>query len=113
MGIIRLRDEKDLIIRLKKDTLILIHASPKIEPIKRLVEASDILDLTLDINQRFPTVPPDLPICDEPALMRLREIGIELYLYHRIDIPVQHLELYGDKITALLTLFRLPRYKFD
>ncbi len=112
MSIIRLRDEKDLIIRLKRDTLTLIHVSPQIEPIKKLVEASEILDLTLDINQRFPTTPPDIPIGDEPALMRLRQIGIELYLFHRQEIPAQHLELYADKITALLALFRLPRDHF-
>lgn len=109
--IIKLWDERDLICRLKNDTLLLIHASKTIQPIKKLVEASDILDLTLSINERFPTNPPDLPICDEAALLRLKQISAELYVYHRQEVPPDHLILFDDKVRTLLAVYRLPRHE--
>lgn len=111
--LIKLWDEKDLIIRLQGDTLILIHAARSIQPVKKLVEASEILDMTLWLNQKYPTEPPDLPVGDEGALLRLREISFELSVYHRQDIPVDHVMMFGDKIKTLLALYRLPKENFD
>lgn len=111
--LIRLWDEKDLIICLKSDALILIHASTAIPPVKKLVEATDILDLTLLLNERFPTEPPDLPVGDECALMRLREISFELYVYHRLELPVDHVVMWDNKIKTLLAIYRLPKENFD
>lgn len=111
--LIRLWDEKDLIIKLKSDALIIIHAATTIQPVKKLVEATDILDLTLLLNEKYPTAPPDLPVGDEGALLRLREISFELYCYHRNEVPVDHVIMWDGKIKTLLAIYRLPKENFD
>lgn len=107
--LIKLWDEKDLIRKLQRDTLILIRASEDIEPVKKLVEASEILDLTNKICELFPTEFPDPPIGDEAALMRLHQIAIELCIFHKFQVPIQHVDIYGDKVKTLLRIYRLPK----
>jgi hypothetical protein len=106
-------DERTLITRLQVETLKLIHATQSLLPIKRLVEAAEILDLTRDINDRFPVQPPDLPICDEGALIRLDNICSELYVCYRQELPIDMLVLYNNNVRTLLMVYRLPKDQFD
>jgi len=107
--IVRLYPEGILLRELSNDTVGLIRSCREIKPVKKLVECHDILELTLDISRRFPTLPPTDPMCDEAALLQLRNLTRELYITHRFDLPSYNLELYVDKVVKLLTVYRVPR----
>lgn len=111
--LIKLWDEKDLILKLKNDTLVLIRNATTIPPVKKLVEANEILDLTQRIMILFPSDFPDPPIGDEGALMRLREIAFELSVLHRFELPVDHTLMFDSKVKTLLKIYRLPKERFS
>jgi len=110
--IVKLWDEEDLLIKLKSDTLIIIQNCQSIPPMKKLVEAHDILDLSLNIIQQFPVKPPEPATCDEAALMHLDRLIKEVAIYYPHDVPQPKFEIYGMKIKTLLRVFHLPKGEF-
>lgn len=108
MTVLKLYDENRALTELKTDTIKLIRGCQIIEPIKKLVESHDILELTLEINQKFPTTPPDLPVCDEGALIHLKMVIRELFVYHRLDLPNPEFYHYCEKILRLLNWYQIP-----
>lgn len=110
--IVKLWDEVDLLVKLKTDTLIIIQHCHSIPPVKKLVEAHDILDLSLEIIQKFPVQPPEPATCDEAALLHLDRLIKEVSIYYPQDIPQPKFEIYGMKIKTLLRIFNLPKGGF-
>lgn len=108
-NLVKLWDEKTLIANLQDDTLSLIRGCKTIPPIKKLIECYEILDLTLEIQNQFPTVWPDLPICDSDALIHLENLIRELAIYHRAELPHPDFDIYNYKIKHLLRLFQVPK----
>ena len=53
MQIVKLFDEVALMTELRTDTIDLIHATSVIPPIKKLVDAYEIISLNLMIEQKF------------------------------------------------------------
>jgi tripartite-type tricarboxylate transporter receptor subunit TctC len=74
-----------------------------------LISSYEILDLTLDIQQRFPRVWPDLPECDEAALLELLTFTRELYVFWRLQMPQPDFDRYSQEVKVLLNLFQIPR----
>lgn len=110
MGLVKLHDEKLLLTELKTETVRLIHVCQHVDPIKKLIECHDILKLTFEINEKFPVLPPAPPQCDEPALLHLKMLTRELFVYHRLDFRPPSVFLnYTDKILRLLMVYQIPR----
>lgn len=107
--ILKLWDEKDLLIRLRDDTVLIVQNCLAVPPMKKLIEVHDILDLTINIQNQFPTEFPDPPVCDEDAMMHMKRLVQEVYIYHRAEVPMPHFEVYESKIKTLLKIFRLPK----
>lgn len=110
--LVKLWDEKVLLTNLKQDTLFLIQGSKSIEPIKKLVQCHEILDLTLAIQHHFPTVWPELPECDPDALLQLRILTRELFIYYRSELPPEF-DLYTFRVKQLLRVFQIPKEEYE
>ena len=107
--LVKLWDEKDLLVRLRDDTVLIVQNCLAVPPMKKLIECHDILDLTINIQLQFPTEFPDPPVCDEDALLHLKRLVQEVYIYHRAEVPMPHFISYESKVTTLLRIFRLPK----
>ena len=104
MGVLKLRDEVGLMSELAQDTMTMIHATSDIKPIKRLVEAHDIIQVSLDIEKTFPEFK-GFPPWEKSAMRDLNSIRIDLML-HWIEAftPKSLVQYYYGKVG---TLFRL------
>jgi hypothetical protein len=111
--IVKLMDEKTILKDLKQDTMGLIRSCYKVEPVKKFVECYDILDLTLQIQEMYPTQFPKIPECDPSALLHLRTLTQELLVFYWIDLPHPDFGKYTIKVQSLLRLFRLPKEEFE
>jgi hypothetical protein len=105
----KLWDEKTLIIGLETETLKLIHSCPQIEPVKKFVEIHDILHMTLMIQEKFPKLWPDLPECDEGALLYLKTLSHEIYVSYWPVLPQPDYDRYAGRLRTLLRVFQIPR----
>ena len=102
MQVVRLFDEVVLMSELQEETIALIHATSIMNPIKKLVDAYEIISLNLTIEKRFKDY--DDPPWDIPALSDLSCIRRELVVYHRSDFhPTRLIDKYSTK---LIKLFR-------
>ena len=113
MTLFRLGHEKQLLVELKDDTIRIIKSCNDAAPIKKLIICHDIIDLTLDINGRFPKKKEDAPlICDVDALRDLRKTTSELFVYHGALLPVPDFSpVYITKVDRLLWFYGLaPRF---
>lgn len=110
--LVKLFDEKLLLVNLQADALILIRDCNSIEPIKKFVECYDILKLTWTIQEKFPREYPAAPECDEPALMHLKRITQELFVCHGPELPRPGFDSFDYNIRRLLVVFRVPREAF-
>jgi hypothetical protein len=110
--LVKLFDEKQLLVSLQADALILIRDCNSIEPIKKFVECYDILKLTWTIQEKFPREHPNAPECDEPALMHLKRITQELFVFHGQEVPRPGFDSFDLQIRRLLMVFRVPREAF-
>jgi len=98
--VVKLFDEVALMNELKDDTIALIHATLIITPIKKLVDAHEIINLNLVIEQKFEEY--EEPPWDLPALSDLGRIRRELVLYHRPDFsPAKLIDSYSTKMIQL------------
>lgn len=111
MGLVKLYEEKDLVVELQTETVGLIRHCSTVDPIKKLVNVYDILKLTLDIANKFPRTLPDLPECDEGALLYMETLTRELVVYHRLDLPTPEFPRYLQKVQRLFRLYHIPRGK--
>ena len=103
MHVVKLFDEVAMMTELQKDTIVLIHATSLMNPIKKLVYAYEIINLNLEIEQRFQDF--EDPPWDLSALSDLSTIRRELVVYHRTDFePMKLFDKYAGK---MLGLFRL------
>jgi hypothetical protein len=99
--IIRLFDEVALMSGLCEDTLRLIHATQKIQPIKLLIEAHDIISLNLSIKDKFEEFR-DGPPWDLCALKQLNGLRQELFIFYRMDFhPPKMVDIYSTKVEHL------------
>lgn len=111
--LIKLWDEKDLLIKLRSDTLIIVQNCQSIPPIKKLIECHDILDLSIQIIEQFPTQKEDgIPVGDSDALLQLKRLVQEIFVYYPTDVPRPAFDTYEMKVKTLLRIFRLPREEF-
>lgn len=110
--LVKLFNEKQLLLNLQADTLILIRDCRSIEPIKKFVECHEILKLTWDIQERFPKVWPEPPECDEHALLHLRFLTQELFVGFSPELPRPGFDLYDKNVRILLRVFGVPRKAF-
>ena len=111
MTVLHLEREKRLLIELKDDTIRIIKSCNDVEPIKKLVLCHEILDLTLDIKERFKKIEGLPPPCDEDALKSLKKTTLELrvFYWHLLPIP-DFSPYYTNKVDDLLALYGLtPR----
>jgi hypothetical protein len=111
--IVKFLNEMVILTGLKQDTMKLIRACEKVEPVKKFVQCYDIIDLTLQIQEMYPKEFPALPECDQGALLDLRRISQELLVYHWIDLPHPDISHYTLKVNSLLQAFFVPREDFD
>jgi hypothetical protein len=111
MGLLKLYDEVALLKDLQKDALGIIRSCGQIEPVKKLVESYDILDLTLSIAKEFPVVVTKLPECDLGALLHLRHLTYELGVYWHPYLPRPEFPKYSDKIKKLMVVYQVPRQR--
>jgi hypothetical protein len=112
-NIVRLFDEKNLLITLQQDTLGLIHGCSSVQPVKKFVECYEILHLTWDIQQKFPSIWPAIPECDAGALLHLKTLTRELLIFHGPEIPHPDFDFYTIKINNLLRIFRVPKEEYE
>jgi hypothetical protein len=115
MQLVKLFDEKHLLGLLKADSMGLIRACFDIGAIKKLVQCHDILDLTLEVQERFPKKFPEPPECDQDALLYLKQITQEINVWHGKEVPRPHFDLFDINVRKLLRVFRVPReeYSYD
>ena len=107
--LVKLFDEKKLLVTMQADTLVLIRNCRTIETIKGFVACYDVLKLTWTIQEKFPTDFPDEPECDEGALLHLQDISSELLFKHGPELPRPGFDSFYFNIKKLLRLFRVPR----
>ena len=102
--------EKQLLLELKRDTIRLIKSCDNAEPIRRLLTCHDIIHLTLDINNRFPSKGENTPlICDVDALKDLRKVTADLAVCWWQFLPIPDFSpLYISKVDRLLGFYGLP-----
>ena len=101
MQIVRLYDEVALMMDLQKSTPDLIHATSHIKPIKKLVQAYEIIDHSLEVEKLYGDHLDDPP-WDIHALSDLSQIRRELVIYHRTDFnPAWLLDRYSSKMANL------------
>ena len=106
-----LLSDEDLIHRGIAEMDANARACNQIEPVKKLVESYDILDLTLSIAKEFPVVITKLPECDIGALLHLRHLTFELGVYWHPYLPRPEFPKYSDKIKKLMVVYQVPRQK--
>lgn len=107
--LVKLYDERSLLVDLQGRTLSMVHGCTAMDPVKKFVECYDILDLTLSIRDRFPTEFPTLPVCDEDSLLHLKHLTRELLVYHGPYLPHPDFEIYTNRVEILLRIFAIPR----
>ena len=101
-SIIPIQDEAGLVQRLSVDTLQLIHCTNQIKAIKKLVTAHDIMQLNLEIYQKFSEFKHQFP-WDLSTLSDLSQIRRELIVYYRWEFdPTTALDKYSTKLGILL-----------
>ena len=110
--LVKLWDELDLLDKLRQDTLLIIQNCQSVQPVKKLVECHEILDLTHTIILKFPVTPPDAPICDADALLHMKRLVQEINVFYPKDVPRPKFDTYQIKVQTLLRIFRLPREEF-
>lgn len=100
MQVVKLFDEVAIMTELQKDTVALIHATSFMNPIKKLVDAHEIISLNLTIEASFSEY--DDPPWDIPALSDLSSLRRELVIYHRTDFnPSVLMDQYSMKMIKL------------
>ena len=107
--IVKLWDEKDILQRLKADTVLIVQNCKTIPPMKKLIECHDILEMTIAIQNSFQVTFPDPLICDEGALLHLKFLVQEISIYYPREIPQPHFQNYAMKVSTLLRIFNLPK----
>lgn len=110
--LVKLFNEKQLLVDLQAETLIMIRDCHSIEPIKRFVQCYDILRLTWDIQEKHPKPWPDLE-CDESALLYLRTLTQELVICYGPELPRPGFDLFDTNVRRLLRVFGVPRKVFE
>lgn len=110
--LVKLFNEKQLLVDLQAESLILIRTCNSIEPIKRFVQCYDILRLTWDIQEKHPKVWPDLE-CDEAALLYLRTLTRELIIGYGPELPRPGFDSFDTNVRRLLRVFGVPRKVFE
>lgn len=111
MQIIQLHDEVAIMQGLRASTFILIHHTQAIQPIKKLIEVHDIIDLNLVVQQQFQDYK-DAPIWDIPALKDLNHIRCELMVYYHTEFkPFVMLDKYNKDLLLLFSIMALRTNK--
>lgn len=110
--IVKLFDEKLLLKSLQSDSLVIIRSCNTIDPIKILIECHDILKLTLDIQNKYPSEFPELPVFDEDALLYLKFLVKELSRKFHTEMPQPIFFKFNQDMLRLLIAFRVPKENF-
>ena len=107
--IFHIRDEAQLVQKLSQDTLQLIHCTMQMAAIKKLVAAYDIMQINLEIHQKYTEFKHEFP-WDTSTLSDLSKIRRELVVYYRPEFdPVATLDAYSTKMSYLLRLASLRK----
>jgi hypothetical protein len=111
MELIKLHDEIKIMQGLKIDTISLIHKTESINPIKKLIEAHEIIDLNLKVGELFKDHKEN-PIWDEAALKDLNKIRCELIVYYYTDFrPFVALQKYNKDLITFFNVMALRTNK--
>jgi len=111
--LVKLYDEKQLLLVLQADTLVLIQGCRTIEPVKRLVTCHEVLQLTFDIQLKYPREAPADLECDEGALLHLKTLTQELCVSYRMELPNPGFDSFSANIRKLLRVFRVPKGRVE
>ncbi len=104
-NLIQLWNEQKLLFDLRDNTITIIRGCPEIGPIKKLVECHDILDITIDIQKRFPREFPDTPEYDVGAINRLKHLTGEIFVWWGPILPQPDYEIYSLGVRRLVRSF--------
>ena len=108
MELLKLHNEIAIISDLKIKAFSLIGYCEHIKPVKILVDSHDILELSLEIANKFPSPSPGLFIYDESAMIQLSHLTRELVLFYHDNLPKPQLPEYKNGMVHLLRLCRIP-----
>lgn len=111
--LVKLFDERQLLVNMQADTLILIRDCHSIEPIKKFVQCHEILNLTWAIQEKYPRIWPDSPECDESALLHLRILTQELVIGYGAELPRPGFDSFDLNVRRLLRVFGVPKGAFQ
>jgi hypothetical protein len=106
--IVQLHDPKKLASALAEESVRVIHLTPSLDAIKRLVVIADMLKLSVDLHLRF-TGTADL-VWDPDAIQELSCQRRALYVFHRTEFAPQR--PFIDYDGRLVNLVRLVALKF-
>jgi len=108
MNVLKLHDEVRIISDLKIKAFGLIAFCEEIKPVKILVESHDILELSLNIANKFPPAEPGLFEYDESAMFQLRNLTKELVVFYHEQLPKPEFPEYKNGIYRLLRICKIP-----
>lgn len=108
-NIVTLYDEVRLMQELGEETVSLIHSTTLIDAIKLLVNAHDIINLNLLIQEKYREYK-NLPPWDLHSLNDLSRIKREIYVYHRKDFnPSKLVDKYTGKMGKFFRVVQFNR----
>ena len=92
--------ERQLVTKLKGDTVSLIHCTTNIPAIKKLTQAHEILDMNEVIYDKYSK--PDEVCWDIASIQDLKTIGHELMVYYHTDFnPSEKVISYSNGLSSL------------
>jgi len=98
MSVLQLHDEVALMTELCSNTVTLIHATTKIQAIKLLVTAHDIIELNLEIEKKFQPYK-EHPPWDVCTLKELNSVRTQLLVFYRLDFsPFTLVDIYSNRL---------------
>ena len=104
-NILQLFDQKAMTKELVDDSIGLIHSTHALVAIRRLVTIADILELSIDIHQKYRGI--DL-VWDVSAIQDLANHRRYLFMNHRLDFkPILIFDAYDGKLMNFVRLIAL------
>lgn len=107
-NVLKLYNEVQLITDLKVQAFSVIRGCQKIEPVKIIIESYDILDLSLNILDKFPSSQPGSFVYDESAMTHLANLTRHLAIFYHDVLPNPEFPTYKLNITRLLRFCNTP-----
>lgn len=105
-NILQLYDQKAMTKELVDDSIGLIHSTHTLHAIKRLITIADILELSVNIHQKFAKA--ENLVWDVSAIQDLANHRRHLYINHRMDFkPILIFDAYDGKLRNFVRLIAI------